>query len=212
MNTAEIELLRDVIVFSLLSDEELQQISHRFERVTCRLGELVVRAGDPAEAFYVIASGRARVVADDITLNILTAGQSFGEHAILTGSRQTCTVRAMDELELLRLGETDFLEVINDHPHMRAYLQHTSAEDAARQFLKLCPVFTPLSASEISELLSCLQERSFVAGEVIYREGEPGDASYILRSGRVTSVTRPGAMFGELALITGQPRGSTVRA
>lgn len=98
MNTAEIELLRDVIVFSLLSDEELQQISHRFERVTCRLGELVVRAGDPAEAFYVIASGRARVVADEITLNILTAGQSFGEHAILTGYHQSCTVRAMDDL------------------------------------------------------------------------------------------------------------------
>jgi CRP-like cAMP-binding protein len=168
METTAIEtskLLRDVVVFSLLSDEELQEIAGRFERITCQLGELVVRAGDPGEAFFVIASGRARVVAGETTLAILTTGQAFGEQALLTGSRQSCSVRAMGELELLRLGGDEFLQVVNNHPQMRAYLQHASTETSARQFLKLCPAFTSLSPSEISELLSCLQERNFAPRE-----------------------------------------------
>lgn len=63
---------------------------------------------------------------------------------------------------------------------------------------------------------------TYAAGEVIIREGETGNCAYFIRSGKV-EVTHgpenkvvaergPGEYFGEMALISGEPRNATVRA
>jgi CRP-like cAMP-binding protein len=67
--------------------------------------------------------------------------------------------------------------------------------------------------------------RRFGTGETIVRQGDPGDSLYIIRSGEVEvlahansahnvhirNLQRP-AFFGEMALLTGEPRYATVRA
>jgi CRP-like cAMP-binding protein len=66
--------------------------------------------------------------------------------------------------------------------------------------------------------------RSFHAGEVLYREGDPGTEAYLLEEGRVRLIKRVrgaerslvvlkvGDLFGESALILGAPRSSTAIA
>lgn len=67
-------------------------------------------------------------------------------------------------------------------------------------------------------------ERAFADGEIIFREGEPSRAAYLLSRGRVElvklaektatriSLLRPGDMFGELGLLDESPRAATARA
>jgi CRP-like cAMP-binding protein len=75
------------------------------------------------------------------------------------------------------------------------------------------------------ELLQRARRRRFKKGEVVFHEGDPGDAMHLLDKGhvavRVTTplgdtatllVLRPGDHFGELALISPAPRNSTVVA
>jgi hypothetical protein len=69
-----------------------------------------------------------------------------------------------------------------------------------------------------------LPRRAFAPGEVIIREGDPGDAAYMIVSGRCrayrtvgdqqeTLVTmKPGDVFGEMALLLEEPRAATVEA
>ncbi len=66
--------------------------------------------------------------------------------------------------------------------------------------------------------------RRFEAGEVLFREGEPGTEAYLLEEGRVRlikkvrgverslMVLKPGDLFGESALLVGAPRSSTAIA
>jgi len=82
-----------------------------------------------------------------------------------------------------------------------------------------------LHDDELQLLLPGVSLLNFGAGETIVREGDTGDSLYIIRSGEVEVVAhahgsqevpirnlkRP-AFFGEMALMTGEPRNSTIRA
>src|SRR6266446_7683559 len=66
MDSTEVkELLRATTAFSILSDEELNYLADRFELVHYTLGQPVVRAGGEADGFFVVYSGRARVIETD---------------------------------------------------------------------------------------------------------------------------------------------------
>jgi CRP-like cAMP-binding protein len=65
-------------------------------------GSEVIRQGTTGDDFYVIAGGRAEVLVNDASLQMLGSADCFGEIAALTGSRRTGTVRAATELRVLR--------------------------------------------------------------------------------------------------------------
>ncbi len=82
-----------------------------------------------------------------------------------------------------------------------------------------------LDEPDLDLLLEHFQEAMFGVGEIICREGDTGDAFFVLRSGAVEVVARGAAgqethvadltapaFFGEIALLTGDPRTATVRA
>ncbi|MGH9941041.1 MAG: peptidase domain-containing ABC transporter [Pyrinomonadaceae bacterium] len=221
------ELLQGTTVFSVLSDEELERLGGSFELVHYRLGQAVCRVGDEARDFFIVYSGRARVVAEndageDVTVGILTRGNSFGEQGLLTDSQRHYTVRAAGDLALLRLGRADFERLLKAYPELREYFEKYISETSIRNFLKLSTVLSPLSPAEIRDLLGSMQVREFAADEAIVREGEAGDAFYVLRSGsakvvkngrnggRIVNQLKAGDTFGELALLLGQPRAASV--
>lgn len=67
-----------------------------------------------------------------------------------------------------------------------------------------------------------MRPRTLPAGTAVVREGEPGDSLFLLAEGalevRMAAIEAPidlllpGAVFGEMSLLTGQPRSSTVLA
>ena len=99
----------------------------------------------------------------------------------------------------------------------------TTIEDPA-------PSIEEVSTSSIEEISAELEPvsarlgRSFHAGEVLYREGDPGTEAYLLEEGRVRLIKRvrgaerslmvlkAGDLLGESALILGAPRSSTAIA
>jgi CRP-like cAMP-binding protein len=99
-------------------------------------------------------------------------------------------------------------------------------EDYARRVdaLSRVDVFRALDAQKIDRLARRLRQAIFGPGEVILRQGDPGDSLYVVHSGSVAvPVDLPGAprevatltagqFFGEMSLMTGESRAATVVA
>ena len=89
-----------------------------------------------------------------------------------------------------------------------------------RVFLRGVPLLAGLPRPLLDELAPHFYTGAADAGEAIVREGEVGDALYIIRrghvevsiAGRVVRTLGPAGYFGELALIHGIPRTATVQA
>jgi hypothetical protein len=99
--------------FPHLPAQLLIETTNRLEPVRVAAGETVVRQGQPADRFYIIARGDLDVVREhdargEITLATLRPGQFFGEIGLLTDSPRTASVRARGPAELLALDRQHF--------------------------------------------------------------------------------------------------------
>ena len=86
-------------------------------------------------------------------------------------------------------------------------------------------IFSGLSREDVAKILGKLEECSFTAGETIIRQGDQGDAFYLIQTGAVQVVVDSGAgnseiiailgprdWVGEMALFSGEPRSATIVA
>jgi predicted acylesterase/phospholipase RssA/CRP-like cAMP-binding protein len=97
----------------------------------------------------------------------------------------------------------------------------TEHEEALEQQLRAIPFFRNLPAGALEAVASQLQLEHHVRGDVVFREGEPGDTMYLVVSGQVEvlagadrsplAALGPGSFVGELALLLGEPRSATLR-
>jgi len=204
-------------------------VAGAFELISLGIGDVIVREGEPADAFYVVVSGRARVLkaADDgseLPLNVMRPGDSFGEAALLAGGARTATVRASGDVTLLKLDRSVFDALVEQQPEIRRYLELRTRHLAMNSFLRSVPAFARLPIPTLLEVLQELERVELAAGERVVTEGQPADALYLVEQGRLRTYTegegerayrsylRAGDFFGEIALFQGGPRTATVEA
>ena len=98
-------------------------------------------------------------------------------------------------------------------------------EDSPRvKQLRALSLFSTLSPRELKTVDGLLHERSYLEDEVIFDQGEEGQALYIIESGKVLICRQgkanngriaelgPSRLFGELALLDNSPRAAQARA
>jgi CRP/FNR family cyclic AMP-dependent transcriptional regulator len=99
-----------------------------------------------------------------------------------------------------------------------------AAPSPHQERLRSLSLFVDLSPSELRMVEGLMHERTYLANEVVFDEGEEGHAIYIVLEGEV-AISRTvdgkttkiaqlgmGTFFGELALLDGAPRSADARA
>ncbi|MDR0777412.1 MAG: cyclic nucleotide-binding domain-containing protein [Azonexus sp.] len=113
-------VLRNVPLFSGLSEFELEKLSKVCGRRRVERGAFVVRAGEATDFLYILLTGRAKVTNTDeegreIILAWLGPGESFGEMGLIDGSSRSASVVASEPCELLVLGKDAFQRCLQDN-------------------------------------------------------------------------------------------------
>src|SRR5579875_3429339 len=98
----KVAVLRELALFSTLSEEELAEVAEAAELARFGAGEVVFREGEASSGCYVIRSGHAAVVREHaagraLTLARFGPGDMFGELAMVDDGVRSATVTALDQ-------------------------------------------------------------------------------------------------------------------
>lgn len=175
------------------------------------------------------------VQADTIDFDVLPGDQfllcSDGLHAYLDDDT---TMKLVDSTDVTEVPKR-FIDLANDgggHDNITAIVvrmeqvagaaaDERSAELMRKiEVLKQMPLFRYLTYKEIIRVLNLTDVRDYAAGEILIKEGTPGDEMYILLKGKVrlhkdnAFITNlgPGAHMGEMALVDRSPRSASATA
>ena len=201
--------LRELFLVSTLHDLSSQAV--------------VFREGDYSTTFFSIVSGSVTVsiaAAPDKGIR-LAQGEFFGEMGLLSDRPRSATVTTTEPALLLEIPRRAMLRLINSAPPVKRFIDEVYMLRALRSYLG-----PQLSHDQFRKVAGSADLVRVKKDEVIFREDEPGDAFYVIRSGSVeisrknedgkpyiVAYMHAGQYFGEMALLSADNRrGATVSA
>jgi CRP-like cAMP-binding protein len=107
-------LVDEVPMFAPLSLAAKERLATKLVALDVPAGEIVVRAGDTGDRFYILDSGTVRIGLDDGEKES-GEGEYFGEIALLRDVPRTATVTATTATRLYALERADFLAAVSGH-------------------------------------------------------------------------------------------------
>ena len=116
------EQLAAVPLFSQFTRKDLSRLGRAAVERSYKKGETIVKEGEQAVAFFVIAKGKVEVIkgagAKKQKINELGPDAVFGEMALLDGGPRSVTIKALDDVECLVLSRWDFVAELRTNPQM----------------------------------------------------------------------------------------------
>ncbi|KAF0974068.1 hypothetical protein FDP41_006678 [Naegleria fowleri] len=222
------EALASNALFTSLEPEDLKIILDAMFEVNVKKGDTIIRQGDEqGDLFYVIYSGECEALKkngnEEKVVKDYSAGDAFGELALIYGTPRAATVRAKSDCKLYAIDRVTFRRIV--------MLNTKRKREMYEDFLKRVPILETLTDYERMTVADALVQETYDAetdkGRYIIRQGDRGDAFYIIIEGEVvvkkkanlSDINAPeeeltrlsvGDYFGEIALLTDQTRQASV--
>ncbi len=119
----EINILKNIPLFSELSDKDLQRIAQVANKQHYHKENLILIEEEVGSSMFVILDGRVKIsrISDDgreVILAIMSEGDFFGEMSLLDGQTRSANVTAIEDSELLVIRREEFLQMLHDYPQI----------------------------------------------------------------------------------------------
>ena len=112
----QLQLKRDILarmpLFRPLNDREILRVLQVTDVSDYKNGENIISEGDKGEELFIVLSGHAKVMRNGAELATLSAGDHFGEMALVRSQPRSATVTSEGNSELMVIRRTEFFEIL----------------------------------------------------------------------------------------------------
>ncbi len=190
--------------------------------------------GQASDRMYLLVEGEVSLLRNKKTLDIVKAGEIFGEIAVITQQPRSATAMARKFCQVLVMDARQFQQALQATPEFALMLMNIM-NNRLRLTLALMKQTASLPSfgdrddlrvfdkKMMEDLVAAFRARppqTFPTGRVIMKEGDAGVSMYIVIRGRITVSIKgtvveqvgPGGTFGEMALVDQASRSATAVA
>ncbi|KAJ3217095.1 hypothetical protein HK099_005600 [Clydaea vesicula] len=214
--------IKNNFLFKSLDEEQYMDVVDAMAEKKVMPGEEVIKQGGVGDFFYVAETGAFDVFVSrngqpPVKVFAYGAGGSFGELALMYNAPRAATVTCTEESIMWALDRVTFRRILMENTSRKRRMYENFLEEVA--------LLASLEPYERHKIADALESVSFNDEDIIIKQGDVGDSFYIIEQGecRVTQVDengvehelpglKKGDYFGELALLTNNPRKATIVA
>lgn len=201
-------------LFRLLPPRQLDDWVAAGQEFTCATGETIFQENTPGAWVYLVREGRVRILREsggrELTLGMLSAGDVFGEYALLPPGRNTATCRTAAPSRLLGLPLAPLRAALQGQRPAWRNLKNWLRLHTLLHFHRQRAFLGFMSAESGLKLLDRLRPALFPAGQTIQANGLAAGRWHLIEEGTVGLQTGesdtarvdlgPGQTFGERGL------------
>lgn len=221
------------LVFRNMEDEDVFKIAHFSSEMRVLQGDFVYQEGDPVYGLYLISRGKVEIRKTTpygpVTFSTFEKESFFGDDVLLSDRERVVSALAVEESDLLFIDKAGLASLFSREKaiaiHFLWYFwkslslqiqesndQLSRCDAGRRAEFETRPkvevlAAKRLSSKELGQISRLGSEKVYNRGEIIFREGDPGDRLYIVLEGSVligkatSALVEKGDFFGEMALV-----------
>lgn len=224
------EVVHPIPLLSNLSEGAFRRVLGTFVVERLPAGSAVIREGEPGQSFYFVAAGAVRVFATDglgreNELAQLHENSIFGEMALISAQPRSASVSVLHEADLIEVTSSSLTALADELEQLATALHGFTRERLLRNLMATHRLFRPFNRQLRRDLLRRFSSHDVAPDTEIIRQGDEGTGLFVVLSGEVEvlregeggsetplATLRAGDVFGEIALIRGEPTTATVVA
>ncbi|PAA86047.1 hypothetical protein BOX15_Mlig008623g1 [Macrostomum lignano] len=215
------EAVKHILLFRCLDEDQMHDVINAMFERRCQPGDRIITQGEDGDNFYVIESGvydiYVLINGQDTKVGQYDNQGSFGELALMYNAPRAATIQCASPGSIWAMDRDTFRRLVLK----KAFQKRVMYEN----LIDSVPLLKELAPYERMNVADALKSKAYADGDRIIAQGEPGNEMYFVEEGEVRITRRSadgdeveisrlqkGGYFGELALLTKQPRAANVYA
>jgi CRP-like cAMP-binding protein/predicted nucleic acid-binding Zn-ribbon protein len=219
-------LLKNLVPLNTLSEEQLGHLLSQIVIEKAKKGEYLFREGDTDHQNVYVLTGTVALLSGQKEMDLISSGTPTARFALAHQLPRKHSAKARTSVSYVRIDSrllSDMLARSQSASYEVKDLEQPSSDDWMTLLLQ-SPVFQQIPPANLQRVMMRMEEVQVKEGDVVVKQGEDGDYFYLISKGECIVTRSPeaghapvelaklsaGKGFGEEALISNKPRGSSV--
>jgi len=228
------QAIRQLIPLSTISTDQFEAICNKITIKTAEPNTFLFKKNDTEDNLVYLIKGSVRLQSDNLIVESISSDSESSKFALAHQIPRKIDAITLSKVSFIKLDPStlEALESISPKQEENSYMPINEPEEADSDnddwmtTLLKSPIFKALPPANLQQIIMSLTEVNFQKGELIIKQGDPGDFYYLIKKGHCLISRKPSAnakeiklaqlrtqdTFGEDALLSEKPRNVSVTA